>query len=61
MTKRIQITEEQVPCGCGRSASGFCIGLHNLTEAEYHNYLQRPMPWADEQTPAPWPDNPLEG
>ena len=24
-----------VPCGCGRSATGFCTGLHNLTEEEW--------------------------
>jgi CDGSH-type Zn-finger protein len=31
--------ENQVPCGCGRSATGFCTGLHELTEEEYDEYL----------------------
>jgi len=26
---------ELVPCGCGRSATGFCTGLHRLTDAEW--------------------------
>ncbi len=30
----------QVPCGCGRSASGFCTGLHNLTEEEWQAKLE---------------------
>jgi len=24
-----------VPCGCGRSATGFCTGLHNLSDEEW--------------------------
>lgn len=35
-------TVEAKRCGCGRSASGFCVGLHQLT----------PKQWADH------PDNP---
>jgi hypothetical protein len=27
------------PCGCGRSPSGFCTGLHNMTEEEFEAYL----------------------
>jgi CDGSH-type Zn-finger protein len=34
------IEENQVPCGCGRSASGFCTGLHNLTEDEWQAKLE---------------------
>jgi CDGSH-type Zn-finger protein len=30
---------EKVPCGCGRSATGFCTGLHEMTEEEYEDYL----------------------
>ncbi len=30
----------QVPCGCGRSTSGFCTGLHNLTEDEWQAKLE---------------------
>ena len=34
------LEENQVPCGCGRSASGFCTGLHNLTEDEWQAKLE---------------------
>ena len=30
-----QIKENGVPCGCGRSPTGFCIGWHGLSEEEY--------------------------
>ena len=30
-----QILEGGVPCGCGRSATGFCTGLHALTDEEW--------------------------
>lgn len=33
------IIESKIPCGCGRSPSGFCTGLHSLTEEEYETYL----------------------
>lgn len=26
---------EQVVCGCGRSPTGYCTGLHSMTEEEY--------------------------
>jgi hypothetical protein len=28
-------TEDGVPCGCGRSPTGFCTGLHKLSDAEW--------------------------
>ena len=31
--------EKKTPCGCGRSATGFCTGLHEMTEEEYESYL----------------------
>lgn len=31
--------ETKMPCGCGRSPSGYCTGLHSLTEEEYEFYL----------------------
>ena len=31
--------ESNVPCGCGRSPSGYCTGMHSLTEEEYETYL----------------------
>lgn len=30
-----QAEENLVPCGCGRSATGFCTGLHNLSDEEW--------------------------
>jgi len=47
------LREENVPCGCGRSPSGFCIGLHSMTEDEYRDYLA-------DQLSEDWPDNPTE-
>ena len=34
-----KMTEEKTPCGCGRSATGYCTGLHEMTEEEYEAYL----------------------
>jgi len=34
-----KMEEERVPCGCGRSSTGFCTGLHEMTEEEYEAYL----------------------
>lgn len=33
------LNEQMVPCGCGRSPSGYCIGLHEMSEEEYEEYL----------------------
>ncbi len=30
-----QIKEGGVPCGCGRSLTGFCIGWHGLSEQAF--------------------------
>jgi len=30
-----QIKEGGVPCGCGRSPTGFCIGWHALSENQF--------------------------
>ena len=35
-----QIQEGGVPCGCGRSPTGFCIGLHALTNEQYDQYIK---------------------
>ena len=29
---------EEVPCGCGRSHTGLCTGLHSMTEEEYEKW-----------------------
>ena len=41
-----QFQEGGVPCGCGRSPNGLCIGWHGLTESEYHAKLSE---WELEQ------------
>ena len=38
-TMETKMEEEQTPCGCGRSSTGFCTGLHEMTEEEYETYL----------------------
>jgi len=40
----MEITENQTPCGCGRSPTGFCIGLHEMTQEEYQDYLMTQLP-----------------
>ena len=32
----------QVKCGCGRSQSGFCVGLHSLTPEEWAVHADNP-------------------
>lgn len=32
----------QPQCGCGRSASGFCVGLHKLTAEEWAVHADNP-------------------
>ena len=34
-----QIKEGGVPCGCGRSPTGKCIGWHGLSEDEFQTRL----------------------
>ena len=34
-----QIQENGVPCGCGRSPTGYCIGWHSLSESEFKERL----------------------
>jgi hypothetical protein len=31
----VEIKPEPAKCGCGRSVSGLCVGLHNLSEDEW--------------------------
>ena len=31
----IQVKEDGVPCGCGRSPTGKCIGWHSLSEEDF--------------------------
>lgn len=41
MTVDIVITDRTVPaiCGCGRSATGFCTGLHKLSDDEWNELI----------------------
>ena len=32
----------QTKCGCGRSQSGFCVGLHSLTSEEWATHADNP-------------------
>ena len=32
----------QVKCGCGRSPSGFCVGLHSLTPEQWATHSDNP-------------------
>lgn len=55
---------EPAKCGCGRSQSGFCVGLHKLSQAEWDAHPENkakvevrsggdwPFPQAVEQKPA---------
>lgn len=31
--------DEPIPCGCGRSSTGFCVGLHSLSDEEYDRFI----------------------
>jgi hypothetical protein len=46
-----QIDTNQVPCGCGRSATGFCTGLHELSDQEWKGMLMEEwnLPLPDEE------------
>jgi hypothetical protein len=43
-----------VPCGCGRSATGFCTGLHELAQEEWDRMLLED--WTAQEPPE---DEPL--
>lgn len=36
-----QLKEGGVPCGCGRSPNGFCIGWHGLSQEQYEIELSK--------------------
>ena len=41
---------KQYPCACGRSPSGYCIGLHAMTTEQYKRYLEEQQKTLNEQT-----------
>lgn len=44
---------EPVKCGCGRSASGFCVGLHKLSPDEWAAHADNPKKVAPPAKKAP--------
>lgn len=42
---------EPAKCGCGRSASGFCVGLHKLTAEEWAAHPDNPVKAGGEAAP----------
>lgn len=45
----------QVKCGCGRSPSGFCVGLHSLTAEEWATHADNPNKTVAAKAPAKAP------
>jgi hypothetical protein len=37
-----EITPEPTKCGCGRSPSGYCVGLHKLSAEEWSKHSDNP-------------------
>lgn len=46
----VQTPSEPARCGCGRSISGFCVGLHKLTAEEWAAHPNNPVKPAVEPT-----------
>jgi len=40
----------QIKCGCGRSPTGVCTGLHKLTNEQFKVYLEQQQKSLNEQT-----------
>ena len=48
----VEKAPEPAKCGCGRSPTGFCVGLHKLSEAEWTVHADNPQkPVAKEEKP----------
>jgi hypothetical protein len=43
------MVSDQQNCKCGRSQSGLCTGLHNMTNEQYLKYLQEQVKTLQEQ------------
>lgn len=41
--------EKKVKCGCGRSPTGYCVGLHAMTNEQYKKYLEEQHKSLNEQ------------
>ena len=48
----VMVPPEPVKCGCGRSDTGFCVGLHKLTAEEWAAHPKNPNPPVAEKKPA---------
>lgn len=35
-----QLNEVMTPCKCGRSQTGYCTGLHNMTKELFKEYVE---------------------
>lgn len=46
---------EPVKCGCGRSATGLCVGLHKLSQEEWAAHPDNPVKPVVEAAPAKKP------
>ena len=44
----VEDKKEPAKCGCGRSSTGFCVGLHKLTDAEWAVHPDNPAKVAPE-------------
>ncbi len=40
---------QQVKCGCGRSPTGFCTGLHSMTNEQYKAHIEQQQKSLNEQ------------
>lgn len=41
---------KQVKCGCGRSPTGYCVGLHAMTNEQYKKHVEEQNKSLNEQT-----------
>ena len=44
----VEEKKDPAKCGCGRSSTGFCVGLHKLTDAEWAVHPDNPAKVAPE-------------
>jgi CDGSH-type Zn-finger protein len=41
---------KQYKCRCGRSPTGYCVGLHDMTNEQYKKYLAEQQKTLNEQS-----------
>jgi hypothetical protein len=42
--------QRNYPCKCGRSPTGFCVGLHEMNTEQYKAHLEQQRQKLEEQT-----------